>query len=151
MKDTTASGAAPTATLGPLNTFSARYFEPRCNSAAGGGPGAVSTKSLTRESRFDPRLQIRGGSLELRRSDGGRVAYFASLIRLNGAWKARLLAPARHLRVASRRRCGAMCRKNTGNGTQFITGASARQRLRCESVAIGRRDDGRARGRPDCL
>jgi transposase InsO family protein len=30
---------------------------------------------LTQESRIDSRLQIRGGSFEPRRSDGGRVAY----------------------------------------------------------------------------
>jgi hypothetical protein len=35
---------------------------------------------LTQESRFDSRLQIRGGSLEPRRSDGGRVAYFEGLV-----------------------------------------------------------------------
>src|SRR5260370_15148101 len=38
------------------------------------------TKSLTRESRFDSRLQIRGRSLEPRRSNGGRVAYFAGVV-----------------------------------------------------------------------
>jgi hypothetical protein len=38
------------------------------------------TKSLTRESRFDSRLQIRGGGLEPRRSDRGGVAYFTRVI-----------------------------------------------------------------------
>jgi hypothetical protein len=35
---------------------------------------------LTQESRFDSRLQIRGGSLEPRRSDGGRVAYLEDFV-----------------------------------------------------------------------
>ena len=35
---------------------------------------------LTQESRFDSRLQIRGGSLEPRRSERGRVAYSESVV-----------------------------------------------------------------------
>src|SRR6516225_11880366 len=59
------------------------------------------TKSLTRESRFDSRLQIRGGSLEPRRSDRGRVAYFAGFVAgRTEAWKARPRAPARGQSIA---------------------------------------------------
>jgi hypothetical protein len=35
---------------------------------------------LTQESRFNLRLRIPGGTLEPRRSDGGRVAYFEGVV-----------------------------------------------------------------------
>ena len=51
----------------------------------GSRPGTVAARSrgqnvLTQESRFDSRLQIRGGSLEPRRSERGRVAYFEGFV-----------------------------------------------------------------------
>ena len=85
---------------------------------------------MTQESRFDSRLQIRGGSLEPRRSDRGRVAYFEEFCcRLSeepasagGDDRPRTIAtsstafcggcaPARH---------GATCRKSTAIGTRSI-------------------------------
>jgi hypothetical protein len=45
-----------------------------------GDTGPRGQNPLTQESRFDSRLRIRGGSLEPRRSDGGRVAYFEGVV-----------------------------------------------------------------------
>src|SRR5262249_19120863 len=55
MKDMTVSGAPPTAILGLLTTLSARCFERRCSSAAGGGLGR-------RHPREDNRNIISGAS-----------------------------------------------------------------------------------------
>src|SRR5262249_55390606 len=98
------------------------------------------TKSLTRESRFDSRLQIRGGSLEPRRSDRGRVAYFAGVVAgWTEAWKARPRAPAcgqsqhhqRHLMAASHRCTVARCAGKVWEMELSLSPLSALARLRC--------------------
>src|SRR5262249_58322686 len=98
------------------------------------------TKSLTRESRFDSRLQIRGGSLEPRRSDRGRVAYFAGVVAGGTqAWKARPRAPAcgqsqhhqRHLMAASHRCTVARCAGKVWEMELSLSPLSALARLRC--------------------